>query len=344
MNTSGAFGGNGVLAYMTGNQGWTYTMQHPNAWMQVTCDQNEARRNRRAAKRKFQEEMTQRKEQGLKPCKVTVDHRGYVEGGKDEWYPDLKALCLNYLDISIPQFAKQNTARVQLVKRDLGDRYQYDGGELSDNFVKGKILQILKGERNRLKMLWEEVGESKLDTPCPEDVEPTTWKKLIQYWTSAEGMVKSDQASSARAQVVNLNTTGCAGYHSSIRQMEKGCSPTLKEAKDSAYTPTGNEGDTGSIPKLSGSIPHRISSVEDSIQKYIGDLQKLHNSVDAQEPGYGEKSENAPEVVAKHEDPPAESHEEEQLSDVSKKVQPPLQPNTIIPPQSRTTRRKQVGY
>ncbi|KAL3699460.1 hypothetical protein R1sor_017482 [Riccia sorocarpa] len=219
MNASGAFGGNGVHAYMTGNQGWTYTVQHPNAWMQVTCDQNEARRNRRAAKRKFQEEMTQRKEQGLKPCKVTVDHRGYVEGGKDEWYADLKALCLNYLDISIPQFAKQNTARVQLVKRDFEDRYQYDGGELSDNFVKGGILQILKGERNRLKMLWEEVGESKLDTPCPEDVEPTTWKKLIQYWTSAEEMVKSDQASNARAQVVNLNTTGRAGYHSSIRQM-----------------------------------------------------------------------------------------------------------------------------
>ncbi|KAL2654092.1 hypothetical protein R1flu_022220 [Riccia fluitans] len=118
--------------------------------------------------------MIQRNERGRKPCKATVDHHGYIEVGKDEWYVDLKALCLNYLDISIPQFAKQDSARVQMVKRDLDKRYEYEGRELLDSFEKGKMLQVLKGERNRLKGLWEEVGESKLDAPCPEDVEPAT--------------------------------------------------------------------------------------------------------------------------------------------------------------------------
>ncbi|KAL3698567.1 hypothetical protein R1sor_012643 [Riccia sorocarpa] len=257
-----------------------YMMQNPNwgPWTQVPLDLNEARRFRRAAKRKYITEMAERKEQGLKPCKVVVDGRGYITDGKDEWYADLKSLCLNYLDLSVTHFSKQSSANVRLVMTDVDAKYEYVGGEISEDFLKGKILQIMKGERNRLKLQWETLGEGKDDAPCPDDVESRVWNNLIKYWSSEEGMARANQMADARAKVVHLNNTGRAGYHSTIHKMkeEKGNSPTLKEAGARIYTPKSSAGDHTKPP---GSIPYRISSVKESLCEYRDDLQSLQDSV-----------------------------------------------------------------
>ncbi|KAL3690190.1 hypothetical protein R1sor_016499 [Riccia sorocarpa] len=179
--------------------------------------------------------MENRKSNGLKPCKVEVDQNGCVDAGKNEWYADLKSLCLSYLDISIPQYAKQSHANLRLVRRDLDNKYECAGGELCEEFVKSKIKQILKGERKRYKDLWDSLGDRSMDAPCPEDVDTAVWDRLKTYWTSEAGVAKSNQMQEARAKVVNLNLTGRAGYHKLAE--EKGCSPTLKEARVRAYTP-----------------------------------------------------------------------------------------------------------
>ncbi|KAL2607402.1 hypothetical protein R1flu_025975 [Riccia fluitans] len=157
--------------YVMQNPNWGYSASHPNTWPQLPVDVNEARRFRCVAKWKFIPDMVERKDQGLKPCKLVVDSRGFIIDGKDEWYADLKSLCLNYLDLNLTHFSKKSSTNIRLVRTNLDEKYEYVGGDMSEDFVKGKILQILKGERHKLKLQWETIGEGKKDAPCSNDVE-----------------------------------------------------------------------------------------------------------------------------------------------------------------------------
>lgn len=76
------------------------------------------------------------------------------------------------------------------------------------DFYGKRYNRVLKGERDKLKKIWETKGDQKINAPCPPDVTQSQWNELIRYWLSPDGEAKSSQMKEAQAIVINLNQSG----------------------------------------------------------------------------------------------------------------------------------------
>ncbi|KAL3691978.1 hypothetical protein R1sor_005629 [Riccia sorocarpa] len=185
-------------------------------------DPAEDRRRRRMNKRKWLEDMESRREQGKKDHAVQVDESGKVidvENGKNEWLSHLNALCLSYLDVGVVILTNQAPTELARVRSLLDAKFEYLGHPIKDDFVRKKMMMIMKIEREKLKKIWKEEGHSRHDAPCPPDVIKSQWENLIKYWTSQDGVQKAEKMKDARVAVTHLNHSGRMGYNGSASRL-----------------------------------------------------------------------------------------------------------------------------
>jgi hypothetical protein len=78
--------------------------------------------------------------------------------------------------------------------------------------------QSLRKERTSLKKIWIDKNKRSRTKPGPEDVDPMKWKKLVDYWTSPEGLARSERMKATRSCVTDLSRVGRGGVQAAERR------------------------------------------------------------------------------------------------------------------------------
>ncbi len=96
--------------------------------------------------------------------------------------------------------------------KDITDRWEYIGnqGRVSHACLESYASVILKNQRHKLWKIWESAGKGKR-VANPPSVKPDEWARLISYFKSEQGKVRSEQMTQAWTYVKTPNPGGRKG-------------------------------------------------------------------------------------------------------------------------------------
>jgi hypothetical protein len=89
--------------------------------------------------------------------------------------------------------------------------WEYENGKWDMKKFASWCCGCMKAERMKLRRYFDTQCLGRRDKPGPQDMAPEKWAKLVDQWTSPEGMAISKRMKNARSCVTNFSQAGRGG-------------------------------------------------------------------------------------------------------------------------------------